>query len=239
MATTIGFIGLGNIGAPMCRRLIEAGYEVHAFDLDEAKLGEAVDHGAAAAQSAAVCAGKVDVLLTSLPRPDHVEAVMRGAGALKSMRPGSIWVDLTTNRKELVAELAAEAPEGVGVVDSPVTGAVDGARNGRLTLFAGGKAEHLKQVTPILENLGTVITCGGLGTGNVVKLVPTSCGSSPPRSVKASPLACATASNWTCCGQRSSSRSVTPSSRATTRRQSSPDTTTPHSAWVCASRTFA
>ncbi|MFP3460595.1 NAD(P)-dependent oxidoreductase [Arthrobacter globiformis] len=169
--TTIGFIGLGNMGGPMCHRLAEAGYEVYAFDLDKEKLGEAVARGANAADSASDCAGRADFLLTSLPRPDHVEAVMRGAGALKALRPGSIWVDLTTNRKELVAELAAEAPEGVNVVDSPVTGAVDGARNGRLTLFAGGKPEHLQRVIPILETLGTVISCGGLGTGNVVKLV--------------------------------------------------------------------
>ena len=77
-------------------------------------------------------------MLTSLPRPDHVDAVMIDAGALAALRPGSVWVDLTTNRRDLVVELAAAAPAGVRVVDSPVTGAVDGARNGRLTLFAGG-----------------------------------------------------------------------------------------------------
>ncbi|MFK0008925.1 NAD(P)-dependent oxidoreductase [Paenarthrobacter sp. NPDC090520] len=168
---TIGFIGLGNMGGPMCHRLAEAGYEVHAFDLDNTKLDEAVAHGAHAASSAADAASKADILLTSLPRPDHVEACLRGGGVLKALRPGSIWVDLTTNRKELVAELAAEAPEAVTVVDSPVTGAVDGARNGRLTLFAGGADADLQRVAPILGTLGTVISCGELGTGNVVKLV--------------------------------------------------------------------
>ncbi len=168
---TIGFIGLGNMGAPMCHRLIEAGYEVRVFDMNPAKVDEAVAAGATAASSAADCAANVEFLLTSLPRPDHVQAVMREAGALAAMRPGSVWVDLTTNRKELVAELSAEAPTGVGVVDSPVTGAVDGARNGRLTLFMGGDDELTDRVEPILENLGIVIRCGGLGTGNVVKLV--------------------------------------------------------------------
>ena len=62
---------------------------------------------------------------------------MRGAGALAALRPGSLWIDLTTNRKELVEELAREAPRGVDVVDSPVTGAVDGARN-RLTMRPDG-----------------------------------------------------------------------------------------------------
>lgn len=168
---TIGFVGLGNMGGPMCQRLARAGYDVVAFDLDDAKVAEAVAAGATAATSAAECAAAADQFLTSLPRPDHVVAVMRDGGALAALRPGSMWVDLTTNRKELVAELAAEAPDGVDVVDSPVTGAVDGARNGRLTLFIGGDDAPVARATPVLEELGTVIACGPLGTGNVVKLV--------------------------------------------------------------------
>jgi 3-hydroxyisobutyrate dehydrogenase/2-hydroxy-3-oxopropionate reductase len=110
--------------------------------------------------------------MTSLPRPDHVEAVMAGDhGALRSLRSGRLWVDLTTNRNELVLRLAGEAPSGVTIVDSPVTGAVDGARNGKLTLFAGGDKTSFERAEPVLRNLGKVIYCGALGTGNVVKLV--------------------------------------------------------------------
>jgi 3-hydroxyisobutyrate dehydrogenase-like beta-hydroxyacid dehydrogenase len=96
---------------------------------------------------------------------------MRSAGALQAMPSGSLWVDLTTSRPELVRELAALAPSGVGVVDAPVTGAVDGARNGRLTVFAGGGPDEVIRARAILEHLGTVIECGALGAGNVVKLV--------------------------------------------------------------------
>lgn len=167
----VGFVGLGNMGAPMCSRLLEAGHDVTVFDLDAARIDEARSQGAHAATSAAEAAAGVEFLLTSLPRPDHVIAVMRDAGTLAALRPGSVWVDLTTNRKELVEELAAEVADGVGVVDSPVTGAVDGARNGRLTLFVGGDPELLNRVLPLLSVLGTTIECGGLGTGNVVKLV--------------------------------------------------------------------
>ncbi len=167
----IGFIGLGNMGAPMCERLLSAGHDVVAFDLDDTKVAHAVAHGAQPAESAADCAARADVLLTSLPRPDHVEAVMVAGGALAALRAGSLWVDLTTNRKELVARLAADAPASVDVVDSPVTGAVDGARNGRLTLFVGGADAPVVRATAIIEELGTVIACGALGTGNVVKLV--------------------------------------------------------------------
>ena len=169
--TTIGFIGLGNMGLPMCQRLAAGNADVVAFDLRAEAVDAAVAAGAVAAGSAAECAERADLLLTSLPRPDHVEAVMVSAGALAALRPGSVWVDLTTNRRELVERLAAEAPAGVSVVDAPVTGAVDGARNGRLTLFVGGEAEVVDRVQPVLEALGLVIPCGPLGSGNVVKLV--------------------------------------------------------------------
>ena len=167
----IGFVGLGNMGGPMCRRLLGAGYRVVAFDLSPAAIAAAVEAGAEAASSASECAAAADVFLTSLPRPDHVAAVMLEGGALGALRAGSVWVDLTTNRKDFVAELAAAAPSGVVVVDSPVTGAVDGARNGRLTLFVGGDNDTVERVRPLLSHLGLVIHCGALGTGNVVKLV--------------------------------------------------------------------
>jgi len=171
MPETIGFIGLGNMGLPMCLNLVEAGFDVVALDLRPEPVTEVVAAGGRTADDATAVAAEVDLLLTSLPRPDHVEAVMLDAGALAALRPGSVWADLTTNRREFVQRLAREAPEGVTVVDSPVTGAVDGARNKRLTLFAGGAEADLDRVVPVLECLGRVIRCGPLGTGNVVKLV--------------------------------------------------------------------
>lgn len=169
---TLGFIGLGNMGGPMCRRLCAASYEVVAFDINDAVLTSAKQWGAQPAASAAACAAVADILLTSLPRPDHVKAVMAGRdGALAELGPGSLWIDLTTNNKSLIASLAEEAPEKVSVVDAPVTGAVDGARTGKLTLFLGGEPEQRARAIPVLEHLGQVIECGALGTGNVVKLV--------------------------------------------------------------------
>ena len=168
---TIGFIGLGNMGLPMCLNLVDAGYDVVALDLRPEPVAEVVAAGGRTADDVAAVAAEADILLTSLPRPDHVDGVMRAGGALTALRPGSVWADLTTNRREFVQELADEAPDGVTVMDSPVTGAVDGARNKRLTLFAGGAESDLDRVVPVLENLGRVIRCGPLGTGNVVKLV--------------------------------------------------------------------
>lgn len=168
----VGFIGLGNMGLPMCTRLVASGYDVVAYDLNQAAVDAAVRAGARPGASARDCATGVDLLLTSLPKPEHVESVMAGdGGAFAALEPGAVWVDLTTNRRELVVALAAGAPAGVTVIDSPVTGAVDGARHGRLTLFAGGDEAAVRRVTPVLSNLGLVVPCGPLGTGNVVKLV--------------------------------------------------------------------
>ncbi len=168
----LGFIGLGNMGGPMCQRLCAASFEVTAFDINNKVLAQAETWGATPADTIAACAASVDILLTSLPRPDHVESVMTGDnGALAQLHSGSLWIDLTTNNKSLMAQLAAEAPEGVSIVDSPVTGAVDGARNGKLTLFLGGPSTARARAITVLKHLGQVIECGELGTGNVVKLV--------------------------------------------------------------------
>jgi 3-hydroxyisobutyrate dehydrogenase len=171
MSEKIGFIGLGNMGGPMAARLAAAGYEVTAYDINPSALAMAVASGCTAGADANECARSADLFLTSLPRPDHVQTVMVDGGALAALSPGDIWVDLTTNRKEFVIDLARQAPDGVHVVDSPVTGAVDGARTGKLTLFAGGDPADLDRVVPVLEHLGRANTCGPLGTGNVTKLV--------------------------------------------------------------------
>ena len=169
---TVGFIGLGTMGRPMCLRLLDAGLRVVAHDIDPAATAEVTERGAVAGGSARRCATEADILLTSLPAPRHVAAVMAGyGGALKALRPGSVWVDLTTGGPESVRELAAAAPAGVSVVDCPVTGAVDGARRGTLTLFAGGDDEAIERVRPALSHLGTILECGPLGAGSVVKLV--------------------------------------------------------------------
>ena len=116
---TIGFIGLGNMGLPMCLNLVDAGYDVVALDLRPEPVAEVVAAGGRTADDVAAVAAEADILLTSLPRPDHVDGVMRTGGALTALRPGSVWADLTTNRREFVQELADEAPDGVTVMDSP------------------------------------------------------------------------------------------------------------------------
>lgn len=115
-------------------------------------------------------AGQAEVLFTSLFGPRQSAAAM--PGLIDAPRPGTTWVDMTTNDRDLVLELArrAEARQ-IAVLGAPVTGAVDGARRGELTIFAGGSGPVIEKVRPYLERLGRVIACGPLGSGTVVKLV--------------------------------------------------------------------
>lgn len=170
---TISFIGLGNMGANMARCLQRAGYPLLVHDLNPDSAAELVAGGAKWAASVAECAAGASVLITSLPRPDNVRQVMAGeTGAIAHLAAGSLWIDMTTNDASLVKQLAGEAARrSISTLDAPVTGAVDGARQGRLTIFAGGDAHALDRAEPILGQMGTVIRCGELGTGNAVKLV--------------------------------------------------------------------
>lgn len=166
----IGYIGLGNMGAPMAINLIKAGYDVTVFDLEQSKVDTVVASGARAGESGKTVAAEVDILFTSLPEPRHVAAEL--PAWLDVMRPGSIWVDLTTNDRDLLIELHKQAIEKqISIVESPCTGAVDGARLAKLTFFVGGEAEIIEKVRPYLECMGKIILCGELGQGNVVKVI--------------------------------------------------------------------
>ena len=166
----IGYIGLGNMGAPMAINLVKAGYDVTVFDLEQSKIDTVVASGARAGISGKTIAAEVDILFTSLPEPRHVAAEL--PAWIDVMRPGSIWVDLTTNDRDLLLELHKQAVEKqISIVESPCTGAVDGARLAKLTFFVGGEAEKIEKVRPYIESMGKIILCGELGQGNVVKVI--------------------------------------------------------------------
>lgn len=166
----IGYVGLGSMGAPMARNLAAAGHDLLVYDLDTSRVEELVGSGARAADSGEALAGEVDVLFTSLPGPRQSAAAM--PGLIAALPAGSTWVDMTTNDRELVLELARRAQtRDISVLDAPVTGAVDGARRGELTIFVGGSPQTVEHVRPLLEAMGDIIVCGDLGSGTVVKLV--------------------------------------------------------------------
>ena len=167
---TIGFIWLGTMGGAMALRLLRAGHPLLVCDREPAKAAPLLAEGARLAATPADCAAAAEILITSLPGPPQCEAVMATAGP--ALRPGTLWIDTTTNRRALVLSLAAElAARGVATVEAPVTGAVDGARQGRLTLFVGAEDAAAERALPLLAHLGRTIRCGPPGSGNPVKLV--------------------------------------------------------------------
>jgi len=169
----VGFIGLGQMGANMAARVLQGGHEILVHDLDKSRSVGLLAAGAAWVDRPSACAAGADIVITSLPGPKQCEQVLRGAdGLLLGIEPGAIWLEMTTNRPQLVVDLAAEMKSrGASTLEAPVTGAVDGARKGKLTIFAGGDVDILLRATPVLETMGRVIPCGPIGTGNVTKLV--------------------------------------------------------------------
>ena len=171
----VGFIGLGRMGAPMALRLRRAGYALVAFDARAAAVEPLTAAGAVAAESAPGTAASCDVLITMLPGPPQIEAVMTGhGGAFQALREGAIWVDMSTSTPVVGRALAREGePRGVAVVDAPVAGMVRGAEAGTLQVFAGGSSVDVARILPLLEVMGDpdrVQHVGPRGSGYAVKL---------------------------------------------------------------------
>ena len=174
MPRPIGFIGVGTMGKPMARNLLKASYPVTVFDLDSAPVEELREYGAEAAASAAECASRGEVVITMLPSSPNVEQAVLGAdGALAGMDQGGILIDMSTI-DPLVTRRVNElvAARGVRMLDAPVSGGSRGARDATLTIMVGGPADLFEECKPIFEALGrSVIHCGEIGMGEVVKVV--------------------------------------------------------------------
>ena len=171
----IGFIGVGNMGGPMCRNIIKkTNHTVTVFDLDPASVKACTDLGATAGKSVAEIAAGTEVIMTSLPMPKDVEAVALGAGGiLENARPGTIYFDLSTNALTNVRAIAAKLKEkGITMLDAPVSGGVVGAEAGTIAIMVGGDKAVFDQHLPMLQSFGAnVLHMGELGTGTIAKLV--------------------------------------------------------------------
>jgi 3-hydroxyisobutyrate dehydrogenase len=172
----VGFIGLGNMGGPMCGHLVAAGFEVSAFDLNQAALERLGAAGARVADSAADCATGVEVLITMLPAPPHVESVLLGdGGAIAALAPGSLAIDMSTSSIAVGQRVLAAASErGVDVLDAPVAGQSIGAQGGTLAIYVGGDSAAFERARPLFEVMGDpsrVFHVGGHGAGYTVKLL--------------------------------------------------------------------
>lgn len=171
---TIGFIGLGIMGKPMCRNLLQAGYPVVVYTRTKSKIEEMVKEGAQGAKTPREVGEKSEVVITMLPDAPQVEEVILGErGVIKGIERGKIVVDmssidpLSTRR---IGEVLVS--QGVEMLDAPVSGGEEGAIKGDLSIMVGGKKEVFEKCLPIFQVLGKTITyVGELGSGEMTKLV--------------------------------------------------------------------
>ena len=174
--TRVGFIGLGNMGGPMCGHLVRAGFEVTAFDVAEVALRRALDAGARAANSVAECVRDAEVLITMLPAPPQVEQVWLGdGGAMAALESGSLAIDMSTSSTAVGARLVEEGgARGIDVLDAPVAGQSIGAQAGTLAIYVGGDEAAFQRARPLFEAMGEperIFHLGGHGAGYTVKLL--------------------------------------------------------------------
>ena len=172
MIRRIGFIGLGLMGRPMTKNLLKAGYDLTVYDINREAVKEVLGLGAKEASSPKEVAESVDAIMLSLPADSEVEEVILGKdGILDGGRPGSVLVDMSTI-SPLTAKRMAEVLEKqeMEMLDAPVSGGQEGAREASLTIMAGGKPEIFERIEPVLQKLGKNVTyIGGHGAGQVAK----------------------------------------------------------------------
>ncbi|WP_366524064.1 3-hydroxyisobutyrate dehydrogenase [uncultured Tateyamaria sp.] len=161
----IGFIGLGNMGAPMAVNLAQAGHAVTGFDVTG--TGPA---GMAMAASAAEAAAGRDIVITMLPNGDILRAV--AAEVIPAMSQGATLIDCSTVDVDSARAVAAQADAaGVGCVDAPVSGGIGGAAGGSLTFMAGGSTAAFEAAEPLFDIMGQkAVHCGDAGAGQAAKI---------------------------------------------------------------------
>jgi 3-hydroxyisobutyrate dehydrogenase len=171
----IGFIGTGTIGNPMARCLVHAGYDLVVHDARPEAAANLVDAGAAWAASPSEVAEHCTLVLTSLPGPAEIDAVVLGPqGVLAGASVGTVHVDLSTSSIAAARRLAArESEAGVRFVDAPVSGGAVGAEKGELTVMVSGPADAIASAEPVFEVLGSRVFRLGdePGAATLVKLV--------------------------------------------------------------------
>jgi 3-hydroxyisobutyrate dehydrogenase-like beta-hydroxyacid dehydrogenase len=149
----VGFIGVGNMGGPMCRNIVKrSNHQVTVFDLNAAAVKTCTDLGATAAKSIAEVTQGADVVMTSLPMPKDVEAVTLGdGGILASIAKGQTYIDLSTNAPSMVKKIgAAMAAKGIAMLDAPVSGGTTGAEAATIAIMVGGDKKVFDDALPVL-----------------------------------------------------------------------------------------
>jgi len=168
----MGFIGLGIMGGPMAANLVKAGHAVVGYNRRPEPIERLVAAGGRGASNVAEAVAGADVVITMLPDSPDVQTVALGEdGVFANAKPGLLYIDGSTIRPAVSADLAAEgAKRGIRVVDAPVSGGEQGAVDASLSIMVGGSPEDFAAARPVLEAVGkTVVHVGPPGAGQTVK----------------------------------------------------------------------
>jgi 2-hydroxy-3-oxopropionate reductase len=169
----IGFIGVGIMGKPMAKNLIDAGYRLIAYDIAEKPLNEIVEHGAERGTSPKDVSEKSNIIITMLPNsPEVRKAVLGENGVIEGVRKGQILIDMSSIAPLVSREVAEELKKkGVETLDGPVSGGQEKAEAGTLAIMVGGKKEVFEECKEILDVMGGSVTLvGDIGAGQTTKL---------------------------------------------------------------------
>ena len=172
--STIGFVGLGVMGAPMARNLMRGGHTVRGYDVSPAVMDGIAADGAARAGSAEEAAEGADVVITMLPTGLHVmDAVFGVSGVCEGVDRGALFIDMSTVLPMETDEIGQRLREhDIAMVDAPVGRSSQHAVDGKLLSMVGGEAGDVERARSVLRLLGdTIIHCGALGMGSRMKVV--------------------------------------------------------------------
>jgi 3-hydroxyisobutyrate dehydrogenase len=174
MKARLFFVGLGNMGQPMAANLCRAGHPLVVHDLDPTRASPLVDLGATWANTLQEGVAQADVVICSLPGPPQVESVLLGPeGLCQHLRAGMVLIDTSTSSVELAQRVdQATRAQEAHFLECPITNAIDGAREGKLSIFVGGDPTVFSRSLPILEVLGKkIFQVGPVGNAATVKLL--------------------------------------------------------------------
>jgi 2-hydroxy-3-oxopropionate reductase len=170
--TTVGFIGLGIMGAPMAANLVKAGFDVIGYNRTPDKVQALVEQGGRGADGVAQAVGGADIVVTMLPDSPDVQEVAAGPdGVFENAAPGLLYVDMSSIRPDVARIVAAAGVKrGVRVLDAPVSGGEAGAIEASLSIMVGGEAADFQAAMPMLQAVGkTIVHVGPAGAGQTVK----------------------------------------------------------------------
>ena len=170
----VGFIGLGNIGAPIAGQLLKAGHSLVVHDLRREAGETLLSAGAAWSESAASVADECEIVATCLPGPAEMEQVCLGpAGVVGHIKSGALYIDHTTNSPAVVRRIHGMlAAKGAAMLDAPVSGGMEGAQTRDLLVMVGGDLAVYERARPLLDAVAKrVIYTGGIGTGSIAKIM--------------------------------------------------------------------